>query len=94
MELIKTSILDPFMLKEGRNFIKQHQLSLIKGKEVVVSLFEERDFTEFQLSISNFVFTRKNFNIKLDYLLETVNQVFSRNKYVEFATGIYQVSMS
>lgn len=92
IEKAKDRILDLLILKEGSNLNKQHQHLLFSNKEVLFDVFEEDDFIEYRICISNLVFTKKDYDEKLSQLLQVAELCFNHVKSILFATGIYELT--
>lgn len=88
----KEKILALLMLNQGTNLVKQHQYLLLSHKEVLFDVFEETDFIEYRICISDFVFTKRNFDEQLTQLLQVVEICFSGIDSILFATGIYELT--
>ncbi len=88
----KEKILAFLMLNEGTNLVKQHQYQIFSHKEVLFDVFEETDFIEYRICLSDFTFTKENFNEQLTQLLQIVDICFNHIDSILFATGIYELT--
>lgn len=88
----KEKILELLMLKEGNNLNKQHQYLLFSHKEVLFDVFEEDDFIEYRICLSDLIFTKRNFDEKLTQLLQVIDICFNHIESILFATGIYELT--
>lgn len=88
----KEKILALLMLNEGKNLLEQHKYSLFSNKEVLFDVFEETDFFEYRICLSDFVFTEKNYDENLYNLLKVVDICFNNIGSILFATGIYELT--
>lgn len=79
-------------IKEGRNNICDHRISLFAHKEIYFEVFNESDYVEYQISILDLAFTRKNFDTILNQLLEVIACVFNSVSSIRFATGVYELT--
>ena len=80
------------MLDGWVNTIKQHSFSAFENREVLFDVFDEFDFYEYRICISNFIITKASFDEKLGHLLEIVKVCFDRIDSIVFATGIYELT--
>jgi len=92
MRQSKNLFLELLGLEEGKNKTTKHQYPLFVGKEILFLEFEyeDVDFLQYTVCLSDFVFTTKNFDTKINQLLEVVALCFSQVKAISFATGIYE----
>ncbi len=76
-------------LYEGEN-----NSDLFKGKQIIVSCFEdeERDFDEMSIGISEQCFTREDFDIELEPFTNFVNHFFQCNQHLEYALCSYELN--
>jgi len=88
----KEKILELLMIKEGSNLNKQHKYMLLSHREVLFDVFEEDDFVEYRICLSDFIFTKKNYDEKLTQLLQIVEMCFNHVDSMLFATGIYELT--
>jgi len=93
-EQSQKQILEALGLTEGKNQISNHQYPLFAGKKVLFDVFEydEVDFLEYRICLAELVFTKKNFEEKINQLLQVVKICFNEIAPIIFATGIYELT--
>ncbi|WP_437920409.1 hypothetical protein [Sphingobacterium sp. LRF_L2] len=76
-------------LSEGEN-----KSELFKGKQIIVSCFEdeESDFDEMSIGIPEQLFTKENFDSELALITNFVNQCFQCNPHLEYALCSYELN--
>ena len=81
-------------LKQGKSQIDKHHYPLFSGREVLFNVceYDDADFLECTICLAEFVFTKKNFEEKIEQLLRVVDACFSQLDSVLFATGIYEMT--
>ena len=92
IEQAKEKVLELLVLHEGINLNKEHQYMIFSYKKVLFDVFEEEDFIEYRICLSDFVFTKKNYNENLNQLLQIVERCFNHIQSVLFVTGIYELT--
>lgn len=88
----KKNILEVLDLAEGRNLLTRHTYPLFENREVLFDVFQEPNFCEYRICLSDFVITRENFHQKERQLLQVADICFSRIDRLLFATGIYELT--
>ncbi|MEA4833166.1 MAG: hypothetical protein VB118_11200 [Oscillospiraceae bacterium] len=93
-EQAEDKFLKLFTFHEGRQEVLNHQYPLFVGKEVYFSVYEydEVDYIEIGIYLSEFVFTPKNFEKNINRLLQVVDVCFNQINSILFATGIYELT--
>lgn len=91
-ENAKMLILDKLQLAEGNNSCQYHPFSFFSKKEVVFEFFDELDFFECCISMSDTVFTHEKFMESMQELIQVVAICFQYCKSIQFATGIYELT--
>ena len=86
--------LEALKIAEGKNQVSDHQYPLFAGREVLFLVYEydDVDFLEYEVNLADFVFTKKNFEEKINQLLQVVNACFNQIDAVLFATGVYELT--
>ncbi|MDA8577234.1 hypothetical protein OAI64_06035 [Schleiferiaceae bacterium] len=86
---VMDACLNQLGLSEGEN-----KSELLKGKQVVVSYFEdeESDFEEMSIGIPEQLFTKENFDNELEPITNFVNQCFQCNPNLEYALCSYELN--
>jgi len=86
--------LEALKIAEGKNQVSNHQYPLFAGREVLFHVFgyDDVDFLEYRVCLADFVITKKNFEKRIDQLLQVVNACFNQIDTVLFATGIYELT--
>ena len=88
----KVQMLKLFDIEEGENVVKQHQYPLFTNREVQFYDYEEVDYIQYYICLSEMVFTKKNFEIKLDQLLQVVTVCLNRIDSILLATGVFEMT--
>lgn len=88
----KKQILELLNLSEGRNIVTQHRYPLFAKREVLFDVFEESDFCEYTLCLSNFLITRENFQEKKKQLFQVAELCLNKMNSILFATGVYELT--
>jgi len=88
----KELILELLNMKQGRNQSCAHRFPLFTDREVFFEVYRESDFIGYWVEITELVFTKKNFNDKLNQILEVVAICFDKMPQIMFATGVYQLT--
>ncbi len=92
MPSAKNKLMDVLQINCGRNIRNTSSFQLLQDREIYFQVFEEVNYTEFQLSLMNLVFTRDNFDFQLEKILEVVSICFDMVPSFLFATGIYELT--
>lgn len=79
-------------VKEGRNKARASVFPLLENREVYFQVFDETNFTEYQLSIMDLKFTINTLEKQLDQMMQIVSQCFDGATELLFATGIYELT--
>lgn len=87
-------ILDLLSLHEGRQMVSKNKYSLFIGKEVLFDIFEydDTDYTECRICLSELFFTKMNFKQRINQILEIANVCFNQINAILFITGIYELT--
>lgn len=85
-------ILGLLNISHGRNQLYEHHFPLFSGREVFFEVYPESDFIGYWIAITELTFTKKNFNAKLNQILEVVDTCLDKMPQIMFATGIYQMT--
>lgn len=90
--LAQKTLMKALHIGSGRNAGGLSLFQLLENREVYFQVFDEPNYTEFQLSIMNLIFTRGNFDMQLKQILEVVSVCFDSVPSLLFATGIYELT--
>ncbi|MCL2775008.1 MAG: hypothetical protein FWD71_16915 [Oscillospiraceae bacterium] len=93
-EQSKNKMLQLLSIREGREKVLKHQYLIFVGKEVLFDDFEyeDVDFLEYRICLSKLVFTKNNFDEKINQLMQIMSIWFSQIGSIVFATGIYELT--
>jgi len=91
-EQAKKVILEILNIDEGKMNIEQHNYPLFSNKEVLFYDMEGNDFVQYFICLSDVVFTKKSFDVKVEQLLRVVETCFNNIDSILFATGIYELT--
>jgi len=92
----KKQALEALNIAEGKNQVSAHAYPLFAGREVRFDVYEyddaDFDFIEYNVCLADFVFTKKNFEEKINQLLQVADACFHQIDAVLFATGVYELT--
>jgi hypothetical protein len=91
-ENAREKALSLLVLNEGRHCPGQHRYPLFSNREVLFDVFEETDFLEYRICLSDYVIMQASFDERLTELLQVVDLCFGRIESALFATGIYELT--
>lgn len=93
-EKAKERFLKLLAIREGREEVLNNQYSLFVGKTVIFNVYEyqETDFLEYGIYLEELHFTKKNFEEKINQMLQIVDVCFKQIEAIAFATGIYELT--
>ena len=92
----KKQALEVLRLTEGINQISSHAYPLFAEREVRFDVYEydddDFDFVEYNVCLADFVFTKKNYEERINQLLQVADACFHQVDAILFATGVYELT--
>ena len=94
LDCIENILRENLQLSTWRNPAEQRSERILSNREVVFERFEyqEKEYSEFMLSIGELYFTKKNFDQQVNDLTHLVHRCFQLSPYLPYATGIYETT--
>lgn len=90
--LTQKKLMETLQISCGRNIKNTSPFQLLQKREVYFQVFEEANYSEYQLSLMNLIFTKEDFDFQLEQMLEVVSVCFDNVPSLLFATGIYELT--